>query len=102
MPIAFGAYTWGPYLEVPKNHEVLFYWWTPDGTFAGQGVSEVVFPAYNADEHGQKVYKTAVGGGKIWKLASPAVAEVSLPMQLYESISISIQSIMGMVESLRS
>ena len=97
----FGAYQWQAYLRVPSIHQVLFYWWKPDSAFAGKGVSEVIFPAYNPDEHGLNIYKTAVGGSKLWKMASSAVAQESFIMQFFDLLSIGMQSIMAMVEALQ-
>jgi len=100
MPIAFGAYTWGPYVDLPSKYEVMLYWWLPDDTFINDPSKEVIFPAYNSDEHAQGIYKTMVSGGKLWKMAHAQIPVVEPPlMQFMEGFSISIQSIMALITS---
>eukprot|EP00929_Paragymnodinium_shiwhaense_P099358 TRINITY_DN6098_c0_g2_i3.p1 TRINITY_DN6098_c0_g2~~TRINITY_DN6098_c0_g2_i3.p1 ORF type:complete len:972 (+),score=151.84 TRINITY_DN6098_c0_g2_i3:145-3060(+) len=45
MPLAIGfAATEEAYASIPKQHDVLWYWWLPDATFADKDVQRMVFP----------------------------------------------------------
>ncbi|CAJ1342184.1 unnamed protein product [Effrenium voratum] len=43
--MAYGeANTWGLYLDIPRRHDVVVYWWSPDSNFKDMNPSKVIFP----------------------------------------------------------
>jgi len=99
MPLAIGSFNWGLYVSLPKKYETLMYWWTPDGTFMEKTPAEVIFPAYDPDEHSQNIYKTAMLGTKLFKLASVVIAEEVQFLEFFKRLVFSIGTINKLVAS---
>jgi hypothetical protein len=94
MPLALGAYGWSQYIAIPKANSTLTYWWTPDAALLNSDPIEVVFPAYDADEYGSGIYKSAMAGTPLQKISSSVIANEVIVQQFVKQMVISIQSVM--------
>ena len=71
MPIALVvANSQSNYVAMPQLYKSLLYWWTPDDTFLALDPQELVFPAHDAYEWSQQVYRTAATESNLAKLVS--------------------------------
>ena len=75
MPLALAsAVSTSAYQQITLQLKSLFYWWTPDPSFAAFQTSKVVFPQHNAGEYREGVYKTQPNSEPMRKLVSSGLA----------------------------
>ncbi|CAE7401369.1 unnamed protein product, partial [Symbiodinium necroappetens] len=71
MPLAIASALDTPtYEEINRELQSVFYWWSPDPTFAAFETRAVVFPPHNAAEHRQGIYQTQPSTEPVLKLVS--------------------------------
>ena len=71
MPTAITvASSWSNYLAIPREHKVLFYWWTPDNSFVDMFPKPLEFPTHDAEAWAQGDKRTAEDPARVLTMAS--------------------------------
>jgi hypothetical protein len=99
MPLAIGAFNWAKYIDVPKKNSTFTYWWTPDSSLLHSDPVKVIFPAYDADEYSEGIYKSAMAVTRLLKISSAVIASEVQVQEFVRLMEISVQSIMKLVVS---
>lgn len=74
MPIAMGSTPSAElYVEWPKNHKMLAYWWTPDDKFKAEGALQMFFPDHNPGEWDVGVKTSMPAEEPLWAYYKPGV-----------------------------